>query len=661
MKSYRARLRLLVARRLLPPSGLLLLAAAAILPARAASDYSTPYSFTTLAGLSSIGNDDGPASAARFSSPHGVTVDAAGNLFVADKGNHTIRKITPDGVVSTIAGKAGYSGSADGIGEVARFNQPFAIAVDTARNLYVADTVNLTVRKITPTGAVTTLAGLAGTQGSSDGSGSAARFCIPSGIAVDAGGNVYVADSGNNTIRKITPAGAVTTLAGTAGVFGSADGTGAAAEFFYPLALAVDAQDTIYLAEAGSCAVRKITPAGEVTTLVAAGMSIIPQGIAVDRAGNVFVSDYYNIIRKIAAEGSSVLAGKAGAEGSADGIGGAARFRNPFGLTTDAAGNLFVADRDNNTIRKITPSAAVTTIAGLGLDSSLGSTDGPLPQARFNSLASAAFGPAGEIYVADTINSTIRKIVPDGVVSTLAGSAGTAGSADGTGSAALFNSPYGIAVDATGTVYVSDPGNDNIRKITPTGIVTTVAGDATAPPGYADGTGSAARFNYPSGLAADGAGNVYVADRDNSAVRKITPAGVVTSLAGTAGSPGSTDGTGSAAAFETPQGVAVDSAGNIYVANAIRHGAIKKISPAGAVTILAGGAGGEADSADGVGTAARFNKPLGLTVDRAGIVYVSDSENHTIRRILPTGVVSTLAGLAAAPAMPTVWGVSLAF
>ena len=648
MKSYHARLKSLVARRPWPPSGLLLLAAAVILPASAA-DYSTPYSFTTLAGLSSIGSDDGPATAARFFSPHGVTVDAAGNLLVADKGNHTIRKITPDGTVTTLAGQAGDSGSADGAGADARFNQPFAIAIDPAQNLYVADTVNCTVRKITPAGVVTTLAGLAGTQGSSDGRGSAARFNIPSGIAVDAGGSVYVADSGNNTIRKITPAGMVTTLAGTAGVYGMADGTGSAAEFFYPFALAVDAGNTVYVAEIGNCIIRRVTPAGEVTTLVGPGGSLIPQGMAVDGSGNVFVSDLRNVIRKLTPDGGIVtLAGTAGAEGSADGVGNAARFRSPFGLAADTAGDLFVADRDNNTIRKITPSATVTTIAGLGLDNSVGSTDGSIPQARFNNLASAAIGPAGEIYVADTVNSTIRKIAPNGAVSTLAGRAGTPGSADGTGSTALFNSPYGIAVDAAGMVYVSDPGNDNIRRITPTGVVTTVAGDATAPSGYADGTGTGARFNYPGGLAADAGGNLYVADRDNSVVRKITPAGVVTTLAGTAGSPGNADGTGSAAAFAAPQGVAVDSAGNVYVANAIRHGAIKKISPAGAVTTLAGGAGGEADSADGAGTAARFNNPQGVSVDLSGNVYVAEGDNDTIRKISPAGVVSTLAGLAGA-------------
>lgn len=618
--------------------------------ARAASDYSTPYSFATLAGISSVGSNDGTGGAARFLSPHGVAVDATGNLYVADKENHTIRKITPAGIVSTFAGKAGYSGSADGIGTDARFNQPFATAVDTAGNLYVADTVNSIIRKITPAGAVTTLAGAAGETGSVDGPGRTARFLIPSGIAVDATGNVYVADSGNNTIRKITPTGVVTTLAGTAGVYGMADGTGPAAEFFYPFALAVDAGNTVYVAEIGNCTIRRITPAGEVTTLVGSGGSLIPQGIAIDGSGNVFVSDLRNVIYKITPDGGIItLAGTGGAEGSADGAGSAARFRNPFGLAADTAGNLFVADRDNNTIRKITLSAEVTTVAGLGLDASNGYADGTGNAARFDVLAGAAVGPAGEIYVADTVNSTVRKIAPDGVVSTLAGTAGTLGSVDGTGSAARFNSPYGIAVDAAGTVYVSDPGNDNIRKITPAGVVTTLAGEAGNAPGHTDGIGAAARFNYPAGLAVDGSGNVYVGDSSNFTIRKITSTGVVTTLAGSAGLPGSIDGAAGAARFTSPRGLAVDSAGNLYVADKSEQGTIRKITPAGQVTTLAGGAGGDDLSTDGIGAAARFHQPQSVSVDAAGNVYVADSANQTLRKITPAGVVSTLAGLVDAP------------
>ena len=215
-----------------------------------------------------------------------------------------------------------------------------------------------------------------------------------------------------------------------------------------------------------------------------------------------------------------------------------------------------------------------------------------------------AVDAAGNVYVADTGNDTIRKITPAGVVTTLAGTAGQAGSADGTGTAARFNEPDGVAVDAAGNVYVADTNNDTIRKITPAGVVTTLAGTA-GQAGSADGTGAAAQFNAPEGVAVDGAGNVYVADTGNDTIRKITPAGVVTTLAGTAGQVGSADGTGSAARFNDPDGVAVDGAGNVYVADTIND-TIREITPAGVVTTLAGSPG-QYGSADGTGAAAQFD------------------------------------------------------
>jgi len=247
------------------------------------------------------------------------------------------------------------------------------------------------------------------------------------------------------------------------------------------------------------------------------------------------------------------------------------------------------------------------------------------------------------VYVADTFNHTIRKVTPGGVVTTLAGLAGSSGSADGTGSAARFYNPYGVAVDSAGNVYVADTDNCTIRKVTPGGVVTTLAGLA-GNRGSADGTGSAARFYNPFGVAVDSAGTVYVADSRNHTIRKVTPGGMVTTLAGLATSPGSADGTGSAARFYGPMGVAVDSAGNVYVADSSNY-TIRKVTPGGVVTTLAGLAGNRG-SADGTGSDARFYCPWGVAVDSAGNVYVADSLNHTIRKVTPSGVVTTLAGAA---------------
>ncbi len=217
-----------------------------------------------------------------------------------------------------------------------------------------------------------------------------------------------------------------------------------------------------------------------------------------------------------------------------------------------------------------------------------------------------------------------------GAVTTLAGTAGSSGSADGTGAAARFTNPTGVAVDAAGTLYVADQSNNTIRRITQAGVVTTLAGLAGSP-GSANGTGAAARFNAPSGVAVDAAGTLYVADQGNHTIRRISAAGVVTTLAGSAGSPGSANGTGAAARFYAPYNVAVDAAGTLYVAE-FNNNTVRRVTAAGVTTTLAGTAGSPG-SADGTGAAARFNAPTGVAVDAAGAVYVADYSSHTIRVI----------------------------
>jgi sugar lactone lactonase YvrE len=563
----------------------------------------TTPTLSLLAGsMGGSGNADGTGAVASFASPQGITTDSAGNMYVVDASNHTIRKITSAGVVTTLAGTPGSRGSADGTGAAARFYYPDGITTDSAGNVYVADTYNHTIRKITSAGVVTTLAGTARSSGSADGTGAAARFYYPQGITTDSAGNMYVADRYNYTIRKITSAGVVTTLAGTAGSSGSADGTGAAASFASPKGITTDSAGNVYVADANNHTIRKITSAGVVTT----------------------------------------LAGTVGSYGSADGTGAAASFNYPQGITTDSAGNLYVADTSNSIIRKITSAGVVSTFAGAVW--ATGSADGTGAAASFNNTFGTATDSAGNVYVADSGNHTIRKITSAGVVTTLAGLANNPGSADGTGAAASFNYPQGITTDSAGNVYVADYYNHTIRKITSAGVVTTLAGTARSY-GSADGTGAAARFNYPGGLATDSAGNVYVADTENHTIRKITSAGVVTTLAGTVGSSDSADGTGAAASFSYPYGLATDSAGNVYVADT-NNSTIRKITSAGVVTTLAGLANNPG-SADGTGAAASFNYPYGITTDSAGNLYVADTSSNTIRKIITaTGLVSTVVGTA---------------
>jgi sugar lactone lactonase YvrE len=324
----------------------------------------------------------------------------------------------------------------------------------------------------------------------------------------------------------------------------------------------------------------------------------------------------------------STLAGEALCSGRNDGMCGAARFSNPSGTAADNAGNLYVADTDNHTIRKIVASTgAVTTLAGLAGTS--GSADGSGSTARFNNPSGLTVDGAGNVYVADTMNNTLRKVTASGVVSTLAGLPGTAGNADGAGSAALFMGPQGLAIDGRGNLYVADTNNHTIRKVVlSTCQVTTVAGLA-GNPGSTDGVGSQGRFNFPEGVAVDGAGNIYVADAENQTIRKISSSGLVSTVAGLAGSSGGADGTGSSARFNAPSAVAMDAAGNVYVADTDNF-TVRKVAPAtGAVTTLAGLAG-ISGSADGVGSAVRFLHPAGIAMD-SNSLYLADTNNDTVR------------------------------
>jgi sugar lactone lactonase YvrE len=603
---------------------------------------SPPFGLELLAGnIGGPGNADGIGATARFRQPTSVALDSAGNVYVADAFNSTIRKVTPNGVVTTLAGTAGMAGSTDGTGAAARFSHPSGVAIDSAGNLYVAEWFASTIRKVTATGVVTTLAGTVGMYGSADGTGAAAHFNHPSGVVVDSAGNIYVADNLNHTIRKVTAAGVVTTLAGTAGMAGSVDGTGAAARFNFPAGVAIDSAGNVYVADLGNRTIRKVTAGGVVTTLAgtagmeggtdgtgAAARFNGPFGVAVDSAGNVYVADVNNhTIRKVTPAGVvTTLAGTAGMAGSVDGTGADARLGGPTGVAVDSGGDVYVADQFNSTIRKVAPAGVVTTLAGAA--SMSGSTDGTGADARFSRPTGVAVDRAGNVYVADENNQAIRNVTPAGVVTTLA---------------SLGGFPFGVAVDSAGNVYVAVYLGAIIAKVTPSGVITTLAGSAYMR-GYADGTGDAALFEGPRSAAVDSVGNVYVAD--NETIRKVTATGVVTTLAGTAGMAGSADGMGATARFSNPEGVAVDSAGNVYVADQFNH-AIRKVTSAGVVTTLAGTAG-MSGSADGMGAAARFNGPAGVAVDTAGNVYVADQNNSTIRRVTPTGVTTTVAGTAGA-------------
>jgi len=324
--------------------------------------------------------------------------------------------------VTTLAGQPLVSGAVNGTGTNALFSDPAAMVVDANGNLFVADSRNHAIRKVTTNGVVTTFAGQLGVAGTANGTGTGAQFDSPSGLAFDKNGNLYVSDTGNNTIRKITTSRVVSTIAGVAGSSGFLDGATGSAQFNSPLGIAVAPNGTVYVADSGN-----------------------------------------HCIRAIAAGSVSTFAGSPQNWGGANGSGTNAMFNGPVGLAFDTRTNLFVADANNDTIRKITPNRTVTTFAGAaGVD---GSTDGEVTVARFRSPAELAFDQRGNLFVADSFNQTVRKISTDGMVSTVSGTAGWAGTNDGVNGTGKFFNPYGLAVGADGTLFLTDTYNELVRAV----------------------------------------------------------------------------------------------------------------------------------------------------------------------------------------------------
>ena len=336
------------------------------------------------------------------------------------------------------------------------------------------------------------------------------------------------------------------------------------------------------------------------------------------------------------AYGQTITIAGSGVYAYLNGAGTGAEFAKPTSVVTDASGNVYVADGYNGSIREISPAGVVTTFSGYGAG---GEVNGSAGTARFNLPTGISFDGNGNLYVADFYGNVIRMVSPTGTASTLAGN-GTEGYVDGPVATAEFNHPIGTVVDAAGNVYVADNYNNVIRKITPSGMVSTFAGNGTR--GYADGVGTAAQFSLPCGLTIDASGNLYVADESNNVIRKITPTGVVSTYAGNRYE-GLVNGNSPMASFFYPISVAVDATGNMYISDQY-YSVIRKITPGGVVSTLAGS--GTAGSTDGVGIAASFNNPGEVAVDATGNVYVADIGNNKIRKII-TGAYSI------SPALPT--------
>jgi len=553
---------------------------------------------TTFAGIGSptFSGDGGQAASAGLNSPINVAVDSSGNVYIADSSNNRIRQVDNAGVITTFAGTGASSFSGDG-GQAASasLNAPQGITVDLSNNVYIADTNNNRIRKVNAGGVINTIAGLGSSSYSGDGGQAiSAELNLPSDVSLYAG-NIYIADSGNNRIRRVDATGVITTYAGM--------GT---ASF-----------------------------SGDYGPAISAGLSR-PMGVTVDTAGFVYISDASNnrIRKVISGDVITTLAGTDAATFSGDGGAAVSAGLNlTVGVAVDLSGNVYVADTVNNRIRKTNTAGVITTFAGNGIASFSGD-GGQATSAGLCDPFDVAVDVAGNVYIADYCNSRIRKVNTSGVITTYAGNGAITYSGEGLAISNSLNSPTGVAVDLTGNVYIADTSHHRIRKVTTGGVISTIAGDGIS--GFAGdgGTATSAHLKLPSGVKVDSAGNVFIADSGNNRIRKINTSGFINTVAGNGTAAYSGDnGPATSASLNLPNNVAVDPFDNLYIADTFNN-RIRKVNASGDITTLAGIGAAPYSGDGGPAISASLSGPYGVAVDSSGNVFIADTFNNRVRKVI---------------------------
>jgi trimeric autotransporter adhesin len=589
------------------------------------------YTISTIAGSDWVG-ENVPATSAILMQAEGIVTDPVGNIYISDANNHRVRCISPNGNIRTIAGNgiAGFAGD-NGPASGSQLNSPYGLAIDFAGNLYIADLGNARIRRISPGGIISTIAG-GGTLpagGKNEGSmATSLAFIAPRNIAIDGTGIVYISDFGNHRVYKMTTDGTLTTLAGTGSPGYSGDGVAALALLNYPTALAVDHQGTVYIADSGNHLIRKVSSG----ILSSIARSALPTGLAFDGVSTLYVADHsaaqileiplpsgtatamnvsatdvvcgndgnlyiadMTVARRANIFGSSAVI--AGGGSLAEGDGGPAidaRLNHPTGAALDSIGNLYIADRANNLIRRVGLNGIITTFAGTGAQGNSGDGGAAL-LATLNAPTSVTFDPYGNLYIADTGNSRLRMVTPGGIILPVLTGALTA--------------PAYMMFDGAKNLYIAD--QSAIFKVTPAGTMTILF----------------AGLQSPRGMAFDAGGNFYFSEPPLKQVWMFAPSGSH-SLVGT---------------WSSPQGIAIDASGNLLVADSGLN-QILSVNSFGQVTPVSG-TGTPGFAGDGASAlSAQLNSPSDVLVSASG-VYIADSGNNRIRQLVGSATQSTAAPL----------------
>jgi uncharacterized protein (TIGR03437 family) len=555
----------------------------------------------------------------RVGAPQGVATDSAGNLYFTSL--NCVFKVDPNGVMTRVAGnsRAGYSGDG-GPAPNAQLAGALAVAVDAAGNLFIADTNNHRIRRVSTSGVITTVAGN-GVNGYLGDGGPAvsAWLANPTGVAVDGSGNIYFADTTynlipamNNRVRMVSPNGIISTVAGN-GTFGASGDGGPAigAQLANPAGIAIDAAGNLYVADTQDNRVRKVSANGIISTV----------------AGNGTI-------------------GFSGDNGPAVG----AQLSYPNAVAVDGSGNLFIADAVNNRIRKVAPNGIITTVAGSVRCCGSAGDGGPATAASLVFPTGVAVDSSGSFFIADSQSGIVRKVSADGIIATLAGSGTSAPSGDdGPALNAQLSAPNAVAADGEGNVYVADYNNNRVRRISKAGVISTVAGNGTAGSFSGDGgLATGAAIWGPDAVAVDGSGNLFIADNINRRIRKVSTSGIITTVAGNGNLGFSGDGgPATKAAIWNPYGIAVDPSGNLFIADNA-NGRVRKVSTNGIITTVAGG--GNSTCCDGgPATSAGLGSPYAIAVDGSGNLFIADWISNSVRKVDAAGIITTVGGPISGP------------
>ena len=627
-------------------------------------------------GQSGFSGDGGPAANASFRVPAGLAFDSEGNLYIADRENHRVRKVDPKGYISTFAGigEAGFSGD-EGPAVKARLNLPSGVVVDKKGNLYISDRSNDRIRVVDKKGVIRTYAGsgVAGFQGDA-GPALKAQLDKPFGIALDETKNLYIADRNNNRVRKVSPDGIITTVAGDGGFFFMGDnGPAYRASVAAPTGVALDSKGNLYIADRNNNRVRVVDRMGMIRTVVGTGQQdyngdsevaretnlYLPFGLTVDSNDNLLVIDrsHYRIrridpksgqVETVAGNGVKLFAGDGGPATGAT-------LSFPHGMSVDKKDNLIFSDKGHFRIRKITPDGIINTIGGNGLRGNVGDNI-PALEANFYNVTTIVQNPKGEMFMASPSGfvSLIRRFDSKGIIHDFIDTA-TPKYRE-----AISNSKYkglvqkgavatitqfsDIVFDPNGNLFTSDRLNHQIRKIDTEGNVSTIAGTGDSDHYGDNGPALEAAFRDPNALASDSEGNIYIADTANNLIRKIDTNGIVTTFAGNGEHSDSGDG-GPAlkASIRSMDDIEFNPAGELHILGTNTH-KVRKITKDGKIMTVAGKGYAGFFGDGGSATKAMLQNPAAISFDSKGNMYIADMGNNRIRKVDDQGVITTFAG-----------------